>query len=165
MNILVGSVISRYPCVPGSVLNRLNFIAGLQRLGHEVYFVEEIGADACVDAKGEPCRYEKSANRTLFLDLMTQFGLSERACQVFGGGEQTAGLTLKELLNDTKDALLINMSGHVTLEAILENTLAPRLYRSRPRLHTVVALRIRRGLKLWRARCVLLRRLEYRYRA
>ncbi len=127
MTILVGSVISRYPCVPGSVLNRFNFIAGLQRLGHEVYFVEEIGADACVNVRGEPCAYEKSANRDLFLELMTQFGLSERACQVFEGGEQTAGLTLKELLNDTKDALLINMSGHVTLNAILSNA-ARRVY-------------------------------------
>ena len=121
MNILVGSVISRYPCVPGSVLNRLNFIVGLQRLGHEVYFAEEIGADACVNAKGEPCAYEKSANRDLFLELMTQFGLGGHACQVFAGGEQTAGLSLAQLLSDTKDALLINMSGHVTLEPILEN--------------------------------------------
>ena len=127
MTILVGSVISRYPCVPGSVLNRLNFIAGLQRLGHEVYFVEEIGADACVNARGGPCPYEESANRDLFLELMAQFGLGERACQVFAGGEQTAGLTLKELLNNTKDALLINMSGHVTLESILTNA-ARRVY-------------------------------------
>ena len=124
MKILVGSVISRYPCVPGSVLNRLNFIVGLRRLGHEVYFVEEIGADACVNTKDESCAYEESANRYLFLELMKQFGLLEKSCQIFNGGEKTAGLTLKHFLARTKDALLINMSGHVTLEAIFAN--APR---------------------------------------
>ncbi len=141
MTILVGSVISRYPCVPGSALNRLNFIAGLQRLGREVYFVEEIGADACVDARGEPCPYGASANRDLFLELMAQFGLSERSCQVFASGEQTAGLTLKELLNRTKDALLINMSGHVTLESVLSNA-ARRVYVDQDPVYT----------QLWRSK-------------
>ena len=54
MKIVVGSVLSRYPLVAGSVVNRLNFVVGLRRLGHEVFLVEEVDGRNCVDADGGP---------------------------------------------------------------------------------------------------------------
>ena len=121
MKIVVGSVLSRYPLVAGSVVNRLNFVVGLRRLGHEVFLVEEVDGRNCVDADGGPSDHERSANRALFLELTDAFGLSGRACQIADGGRASAGTPVGDFLAATKGALLINMSGHVTSDAVLGN--------------------------------------------
>ena len=54
MKIIVGGVLSRYPLVPGSVWHRLHYLLGLRKLGHDVYFVEEVDPSWCVVASGRP---------------------------------------------------------------------------------------------------------------
>jgi hypothetical protein len=122
MKIILGGVLSRHPCVPGSVWHRLHYLLGLLGLGHDVYFVEEVGPDWCVDGQGRRCPYEHSVNRELFRETIERFGLSDRACQVYNRGEATLGLSPPALEALARGAdLLINMSGNVKSELVLGN--------------------------------------------
>jgi hypothetical protein len=120
MKIILGGVLSRHPLVPGSVWHRLHYLLGLLKLGHDVTYVEEVAPNWCVDARGQPCALDRSANRELFRAVLGRFGLLERACQVYSGGEATAGLPPAELAARAKGAdLLINMSGNIKSDLIL----------------------------------------------
>jgi hypothetical protein len=122
MKIILGGVLSRYPLVPGSVWHRLHYLLGLRKLGHDVYFVEEVDESWCVDAAGRKCPFEHSVNRSLFRGILEPFGLLERACQIYQRGEATFGLSVRELTAIAREAdLLLNMSGHVKSELILDN--------------------------------------------
>src|SRR5512132_2193283 len=113
MRIIVGGVISRHPFVPGSVWNRMHWTVGLQRLGHEVFYVEQIRPRWSVDEEGRACPFERCINRQHFARTMHRFGLSSVSCQIFNDGEATSGLSLPELLTIARSAdLLINHSGH-----------------------------------------------------
>jgi hypothetical protein len=120
MIVIVGAVISLPPFSPGMAWNWLQFVLGLQRLGHTVYFVEEIEPEWCVDRRGRESAYATSLNRALFQTTMSRFGLMNRACQLYDGGRDTTGLTLSTLMAVARKAdLLVNMSGHVKAETLL----------------------------------------------
>jgi hypothetical protein len=122
MKIVIGAVISRYPYVPGSVWNRIQRLLGFQRLGHEVFFIEEISPLRCVDASGQPCAFDRSINRKLFQATMNRFEMMDKACQIYNRGEDFFGISRHELIATCREAdLLINMSGHVWTELVLEN--------------------------------------------
>jgi hypothetical protein len=122
MRILVGAVISLHPFSAGMAWNWMQYAAGFRKLGHDVWFVEEIAPQWCVDREGRRCRFEDSVNRSSFLDTMERFGLLERCCQVYDGGESTSGLSRKALADVARSAdLLVNMSGHVKSDWILGN--------------------------------------------
>jgi hypothetical protein len=104
------------------VWNRLHRILGLQKLGHEVFFIEEIWPEGCVDIHGQQCDFSHSINRKLFKVTMQRFGMMDRACQIYNGGQATFGLSIASLVTLAKEAdLLINMSGHVETEFILDH--------------------------------------------
>jgi hypothetical protein len=120
VNIIVGAVISLPPFSPGFAWHWLQYALGLQKLGHEVYYLEEVEAEWCVNKTGRRCRFEHCINRELFQAAMEQFGLMGRACQVYNGGEATFGLSLSELSAVSRKAdLLVNMSGHVKTELVI----------------------------------------------
>jgi hypothetical protein len=121
MRIIVGGVVSLSPFGPGTAWHHMHYADGLRRLGHDVYYVEQVEPSWCTDAEGKPCAVEQSANPQLFRYVMDHFGFSDRAMQIFEGG-QTTGLPLNRLLDVARDAdLLINISGHVKLDSILES--------------------------------------------
>ena len=122
MKIIVGAVFSLPPFAPGKVWHRLHYILGLQQLGHEVYFIEEVKPEWCVDAYDRPCDFEHSINRYLFQTTMERFGLMERACQIYNRGEALFGLSRSALMTLSKEAdVLINWTGHVATDFILSN--------------------------------------------
>jgi len=122
MRIILGAVISIPPYSAGMAWNWMQFAEGLRRLGHDVYYVEEVAPGWCRDAAGGPCEFERSLNRDLFQTTMERFGLMEHACQLYAGGEATFGLSLESLIAVSKDAdLLVNMSGHITSDVVLGN--------------------------------------------
>src|SRR5688500_11863789 len=115
MKIVLGAVISLPPVSAGCVWNRLQYVLGLRRLGHDVCFVEEVRPQWCVGADGLPSAYDDSSNRRSFLALMERFDLVRRSCQIFDGGAQTTGLSRQEMMAFARGAdLLISISGHVT---------------------------------------------------
>src|SRR5262249_5757888 len=114
MRILFGSVISIVPFSPGMAWNWMHHAVGLQRLGHDVYYLEEVEPRWCVDSRGRPCGLDESLNRSLFRAIMERFGFRERACQIWNGGEATFGMDRCRLAALCREAdLLLNISGHV----------------------------------------------------
>jgi hypothetical protein len=122
MKIIIGSVISIVPYSPGMAWNWMHHAVGLQRLGHDVYYLEEVDPRWCVDSSGKPCRFEDSVNRRLFQSIMERFDFMDKACQVYNRGEVTSGLSLHALETVCQGAdLLLNISGHVKLDLVLGN--------------------------------------------
>ena len=92
------------------------------KLGHEVYYVEEVEPDWCIDDHGQKCDFDHSVNQELFFKTMDRYGLMDRASQIYNLGEATFGLSLISLIEVAKEAdVLINMSGHVKADFILSN--------------------------------------------
>jgi hypothetical protein len=121
MKLVVGGVLSLPPFSPGTAWDRLHYVLGLKDLGHDVVFVEEVEADWCLDSRGRPCDYGRSANRAAFEAVLAEFGLLTRSCQLYQGGRETAGLSMRRLRSTLAGAdLLINISGHVKNDMLLE---------------------------------------------
>jgi hypothetical protein len=55
MKIIIGAVISLSPYSPGIAWDWLQYAVGLQKLGHDVYYIEEVKPEWCVDANGARC--------------------------------------------------------------------------------------------------------------
>ena len=121
MRIIFSAVLSIPPYTPGSVLQRIHHVLGLQDLGHDVYFAEETYRDVCVDVSGEVCSFEDSVNARNFLDTMKTFGLAERSCLIYEGGRETVGMSFDRIADVAKGAdILINLSGHLSTGPIFE---------------------------------------------
>lgn len=105
----------------GGAWVRLNWVLGLKRLGLDVYFVEEIGRQTCVDETGTVTSFEDSVNRAYFQEIGEQFGLGQSSALIYENGEQVQGLGYTDLLDLAASAdLLVNISGHLTIEPLLK---------------------------------------------
>ena len=121
MRIIVGGVVSLSPFSPGTAWHHLHYADGFRRLGHEVYYVEQVAPHCCTDAEGRPCPFADSANRRLFRSVMEHFGLTDKACQVYDRGEEVSGMPLGDLVAAARGAdLLVNISGEVKLDPVLD---------------------------------------------
>ena len=136
MKIIIGSVISMPPYSPGIAWTWMQHAVGFQRLGHDVYYLEEVEPPWCLDSYGKPCRFEDSVNRRLFQATMERFGFMDRACQVYHGGEATFGLSLDSLAALCQQAdLLLNISGHVKMDLVL-GSVRRRVYMDQDPVYT-----------------------------
>ena len=121
MRIIVAGVISLTPYAPGFAWNFLQLADGLRRLGHDVYYVEDVEPSWCVDATGRPCPLDASVNRGLFQSSMEYFGFGGRACQIYDRGKDSFGLPLATLERIARDTdLILNIAGHLKTASILE---------------------------------------------
>jgi len=104
----------------GATWTRLNWVLGFRKLGFETYFVEQIAPENCADALGNRTTFERSANLAYFDKVMKEFDLTRTAALIESKTLHGRGLTFPELL-DLADAadLLVNISGHLTLEPLL----------------------------------------------
>jgi hypothetical protein len=118
--ILVSGAIANKLGNGGATWTRLSWILGLRRLGFDVHFVEQIEPRSCVDAAGALVPFEESQNLAYFRRVTEQFGLGGAATLLLGDGERSWGRSRAELL-DLADAaeLLVNITGHLTLEPIM----------------------------------------------
>ena len=117
---IVSGALANKPRNGGEAWVRLSWVLGLQRLGFDVYFVEQIGAADCAGEDGGPAGFASSVNRSYFESVIGEFGLENRAGLLCEGGREAAGLGLEELAEAAAGAdLLVNVSGHLTLERIL----------------------------------------------
>jgi hypothetical protein len=118
--VLVGGAIANKLRNGGEAWVRLSWIRGLQRLGADVWFVEQIGPDMCIDDTGAPASFEQSANRRYFDAVVDHFGLGGRASLLYDGGREASGPPLDELIDVAAGAdLLVNISGHLQLEPLM----------------------------------------------
>jgi len=89
-------------------------------LGSKVHFTEQIRSDTCVDEAGAPAPFEESADLRCFTHVMRRFELEESASLVCDEGREGHGLGYEQVLDGAGAAdLLVNISGHMTLEPIL----------------------------------------------
>jgi hypothetical protein len=123
MKIIIAALLSPYPYPsPGMTCHRMQYALGLRKLGHQVYFIEEVDPDWCIDSSGQPCDFQHTIRRELFRNVLEPFGFMENACQIYNHGEATFGLSFASLMELSREAdLLLNWSGHLKTEAVLEN--------------------------------------------
>jgi len=118
--LVAGAVANKYRN-GGAAWERMSWVDGLRELGCEVYFVEQIAPEACVDVNGAPSRFTDSVNLDWFRSVIDWFGATDRAALVCAEGAECAGMSWGRLVEVAKSAdLLVNLSGHLTLPRLLE---------------------------------------------
>jgi hypothetical protein len=106
---------SRVPEFAGSTWVRLQYILGLERLGIECYWVDQL-------KPVDPLVHHHSLEylTTRFAALADDFGFSDRYCIIYNEGERHFGMTAAELDAVVEQAdLLLNISGHMKPESPL----------------------------------------------
>lgn len=104
----------------GEAWVRLSWVLGLRKLGCDVYFVEQIDANTCVDDDGHAATFEACANLAYFRQVVEEFGLSAASALIYENGERIHGLSHGELLELAAAAdLLVNLTGHLTYEPMM----------------------------------------------
>jgi hypothetical protein len=105
----------------GGAWERLSWVLGLGRLGFDVYFIEQIAPENCVNSQGEVAPFADCVNRAWFCSVTEWFGLSNKSALVCTPGEECAGMSWSRLLKLSDAAeLLVNLSGHLTHPALIE---------------------------------------------
>jgi hypothetical protein len=117
--VIVSSAIANKPMNGGNAWVVLSWVRGLQQLGCQVHFVEQLASQNCVDAAGRPVGLTDSINLQFFKQVNERFGLGDSATLIYDEGTHIHGLTMGELcdLADATD-LLVNITGHLTLETL-----------------------------------------------
>jgi len=106
---------SRVPEFAGSTWVRLQYLLGLQRLGIECYWVDNVKH---VDPLLHHHSIDYLASR--FERLARDFGFADRYCIVYNEGERHFGLTREELSSLAGEAdLLLNISGHLPENSVM----------------------------------------------
>lgn len=110
--IIVGSYMFRFP-LGGMLSWVLQYLLGLQRLGHDVFFVEKYGYDnACFDPQQKKLSDDCSCGIRRVSALLHQYGLGEKWCFV-EKGDRYYGLS-RQAINDVFSGadLFIDMGTH-----------------------------------------------------
>src|SRR5262245_16350721 len=105
----------------GGAWERMSWVVGLARVGCDVFFVEQIAPQKCVDATGSVTAFADSVNVAWFRSVTQFFGIADRAALVYADGAECAGMPWTRLLDIAESAdLLVNLSGHVTMAPLLD---------------------------------------------
>lgn len=122
--VIVSGAVANRPFMAGSAWNRMTWVLGLRRLGFDVYFVEQIAPEHCVDGAGRATAFEASENAAYFDRVTAQFGLDGSACLVLSGSERTRGLSYRDVLEVAGSAKAVfNISGHLILPALRDRAM------------------------------------------
>jgi len=122
--IVLSSVIANKPLNGGNARMVLNWLEGLERLGADVFLIEQLASETCVDDAGGPTVAGESANRRYFESVLQAHRFGDRAALVCDAGDTLAGATIHgstaaELDDLARDAdLLINISGHLSVPSL-----------------------------------------------
>jgi hypothetical protein len=113
LRIIVTGLIAQYP-LGGVTWDYFQYVLGLARLGHDVYYLEDTGQwpyNPCEGGVSKGCEF----NVGYLAGLMSRFGLAEKWAYRFPWQSQWFGLSEAQRLDVIRSAdLLINVSG--TLE-------------------------------------------------
>ena len=117
---IAGCIAGAGPGYGGNTWAFLQYILGLRRLGFDIYYVEQIADEKCVDEKGRRVSFNDSVNASQFRGLLDRFALVDHAALFDGAGSNSVGLSREEIDKLAPDIdLLINLSGILRLDFIL----------------------------------------------
>jgi len=117
--VIVSGALANKPGNAGGAWERMSWVVGLQRLGFEVWFLEQIASSACIDAAGQSCDITASANLAWFHSATRWFQVENRSALVVDEGHACYGLAWPQLLQLVDAAaLLVNLSGHLSLPTL-----------------------------------------------
>jgi hypothetical protein len=112
-------MVAGVPHQGGAAWAVLQYLLGLKRLGHEVYFVEPVAA-ASLQPVGTPLPASTSA--AYFRQVMAAFGLEGQAALLLAGTAETVGLPYAELCRVARRAdVLLNISGMLGDARLIES--------------------------------------------
>ena len=106
--VVIGGALANKSGSSGEAWVRMSWVRGLQRLGLDVWFLEEVDRSTRQDPDAVGW----------FRAVTGRFGLEGRAT-LLSDGEAIEGPALEELLDLASDATLVNISGHLTLPRLL----------------------------------------------
>lgn len=105
--VVVAGALGNKPGQAGEAWVKLSWVRGLQRLGFDVWFVEQL-------AESVPGDFPAAA---WFRAVTERFGLAGRAV-LLQGGESIVGPPVGDLLAVAPEAGLVNISGHLTISRL-----------------------------------------------
>ncbi len=98
----------------GHIDHAMAYAVGMQRLGHEVYFMEQVGSNRCTDDNGRQVPFAQWHGRLHFEAIAKSYGLWPRACLIYKQGEETYGMAFADAVKVAKQCdLLITRSGQI----------------------------------------------------
>lgn len=111
-------MVAAEPYQGGATWAVLQYLLGLKRLGHQVYFIEPL-EESALQPRGSPL--PQSNNAAYFRQVMATFGLEGTSALYLSSTEQTVGLPYDEMRRAARRAdVLVNISGVLADEALLE---------------------------------------------
>lgn len=119
LTILLSGMIAAVPQQGGATWAVLQYLLGLKRLGHEVYFVEQL-PEAALRPSEVPL--VRSINAAYFRQVAAEFGFEQSSALLLAGTHQTVGLPYADLRQSARRAdVLINISGMLTDETLMRD--------------------------------------------
>jgi len=123
--LVVAGAVGNKPGNGGEAWEKTSWATGFRRLGFDVWFVEQIVPASCVDAAGTRVGFDDSANVRHFDREMRSAGLTGRSALLLtddgGSVRSTRGAHVDEVTAAVSGAaLLVNLSGHLRVPALLE---------------------------------------------
>lgn len=98
----------------GHIDHALAYAAGWQRLGHEVYLIEQVGRGRCIDARGAPVSFSEWDGRAHFEAVARGYGLWPRCCLIYKQGQATHGMSFAQARDVARRSdLLVARSGQI----------------------------------------------------
>jgi hypothetical protein len=117
--VVVGGALANKPGNGGAAWTRMSWTLGFRQLGCQVFFLEQIAREACVDAAGKRTTFENSTNAAFFRRVTERFGLDASAALIYEQGEQILGATYADLLGLAESAdLLVNITGQLSIDPL-----------------------------------------------
>ncbi|MFQ5588404.1 MAG: hypothetical protein ACE5F7_06145 [Nitrospiria bacterium] len=98
----------------GHIDHAMSYVSGFQRLGHEVYLMEQVGPNRCVDSNQQKVPFEKWSGTGHFEAVAKTYGVWPRCCLIYKDGRATAGMPFSEAVKAARRCdLLISRSGKI----------------------------------------------------
>lgn len=76
----------------GHIDHAMSYVSGFQRLGHEVYLMEQVGPNRCVDSNQQKVPFEKWSGVRQFEAVAKTYGVWPRCCLIYKDGRAAAGM-------------------------------------------------------------------------
>jgi hypothetical protein len=98
----------------GHIDHAMAYALGLQRLGHDVYLMEQVGPKRCIDSNNNPVTFDQWSGRLHFEAVAKAYDIWPRCCLIYKQGEASYGMPFTEAVKVARQTdLLITRSGQI----------------------------------------------------